>query len=69
MYHKTQPIKWISTLILMVLVQPIFSQELSSEIFEKIYDGGKSYTMPLKQGRIEPLKNSKPRKEPGHTQN
>ncbi|WP_438422838.1 hypothetical protein [Aquimarina macrocephali] len=63
MIYKKQNIKLISTLILILFLQPVFSQELGIEILEKIYDRGKSFTTPLKQGRIESLKNANPPKD------
>ncbi|WP_109437002.1 hypothetical protein [Aquimarina sp. AU119] len=56
-------IKILTILMLIFLLQPALSQDLSKETLEKIYDGGKSFTTPLKQGRIESLKNANPPKD------
>ena len=58
-----QNLKWISNLILILVFQPIFSQELSTTTIENIYYGGKSFTTPLKQGQIESLKRANPPKD------
>ena len=63
MIYKKRNIKLISILILILFVQPMFSQELSLETFEKMFDGGKQFTTPLKQGRIETLRNANPPKD------
>ncbi|WP_160114699.1 hypothetical protein [Aquimarina sp. AU474] len=63
MNYNKQNIKWSSILILILFIQPIFSQELSTATLEKIYDGGKSFTTPLKQGQIESLKKANPPKD------
>lgn len=63
MNYNRQNMKWISFLILILFVQPILSQELSTKTLENIYNGGKSFTTPLKQGQIEPLKNANPPKD------
>lgn len=55
--------KLIPIFILIFLSQSLFSQEVSSEALEKIYQGGKTFTTPLKKGQIESLKNANPPKD------
>ena len=55
--------KFISTLILILICYPIFSQDLNSEILDKIFEGGKSFTAKLKNGEIESLRKAKPAKD------
>lgn len=50
-------------IIFTFLCQSLFSQELSPEIFEKIYTGGQEFTTHLKQGKIELFKNAGPPKD------
>lgn len=52
-----------SIFVLIFLSQSLFSQEVSSKALEKIYEGGKAFTTPLKKGQIESLKNANPPKE------
>lgn len=63
MNYKIPNITWILILVSILFVQPIFSQELSKVTLEKIYNDGKSFTTPLKQGRIESLKRANPPKD------
>jgi len=60
---KKRKMELISVLLLIFISQSIFSQEVSYEMFEKIFDGGKSYTLPLKKGQIESLRKVNPPKD------
>lgn len=55
--------KLLPILILMFSSQPLFSQEVSSEALEKIYEGGKAFTTALKNGQIESFKKAIPPKD------
>jgi len=60
---KERKMKLILILILIFICQPIFSQEVNSKMFEKIFEDGKSYTTRLKKGQIESLKKVNPPKD------
>lgn len=55
--------KLISTSILILICYPVFSQDLNPEILDKIFEGGESFTAPLKNGQIESLRKVKPGKD------
>lgn len=55
--------KFIQTLIIILSIQSLFSQERDSEIFDLIYKRGYEYTTPLKNGKIESLRNVSPPKD------
>ena len=55
--------KFISTSILILICYPIFSQDVNPEILEKIFEGGESFTAPLKNGQIESFRKVKPSKD------
>ncbi|MDR9449543.1 MAG: hypothetical protein RI535_09985 [Psychroflexus sp.] len=63
MTFEKLPIRSISFLMFIFLLQPVSAQDLSGETLKKIYYGGRSYTTPLKQGQIESLKNANPPKD------
>lgn len=60
---KRNGLKFISTLTLVLICYPIFSQDINSEIFEKIFNDGESFTEALKNGQIESLRKVKPAKD------
>jgi len=55
--------KFLPFLLLFFLSHQLCSQEVDSETLEIIYQDGKSFTAPLKNGQIESLKNSNPPKD------
>jgi hypothetical protein len=62
MNRKKLIMKLTPILILIFFSQSLFSQEVSSESLEKIYESGKAFTTPLKRGQIESLKKANPSK-------
>ncbi|WP_289645159.1 hypothetical protein [Maribacter aestuarii] len=55
--------KLIQTLLIILSIAPIFSQVKNAEIFDAINKRGNEYITPLKNGKIESLRNANPPKD------
>lgn len=55
--------KLIQTLLIILSIAPLFSQKQNSEVFDAISKKGYEYITPLKNGKIESLRNANPPKD------